>query len=190
MSTPPTPFAFTQGVTMLSRSAILRRSSSTARSPVSLRFMTDLIASSGFFAVSMKPLMVARTKPATTFGFALAKSGFTMMALPYMTMPWSLISITEMSAGGILFCTRLKNEENEKPVIASTLPCASIGSRTGKPTFSIFTFEPSKPLTLVKARHWAKAPSGAGAPSVLPSRSLGELMPDFFRLTMAKGGRS
>jgi hypothetical protein len=30
----------------------------------------------------MMPLMVARTKPATTFGFAFAKFGFTMMALP------------------------------------------------------------------------------------------------------------
>jgi hypothetical protein len=82
MSTSPTPFARTQGVMKLSRSDILSRSSSIFSSPVSFRFITDLIAASGSLAVSITPLMVARTKPATTFGLALAKSGLTMMALP------------------------------------------------------------------------------------------------------------
>ena len=72
MSTPPKPFAFTHAVTKLSRSDILSRSSSIFSSPVSLRFITDLIAASGSLTVSSTPLMVARTKPATTFGWALA----------------------------------------------------------------------------------------------------------------------
>ena len=72
MSTPPKPLAFTHGVTKLSRSDIFRRSSSILASPVSLRYITDLIALSGSLMVSSTPLMVARTKPATTFGLALA----------------------------------------------------------------------------------------------------------------------
>ena len=44
-----------------------------------------------------------------------------------------------MSSGLSPFCIRLKCIENEKPVMASTLPSASMGSRTGNPTFSIFT---------------------------------------------------
>ena len=47
------------------------------------------------------------------------------------------------------------DEEKLKPVIASTLPWASIGSRTGKPTFSMVTFEASMSLAFVKAFHWA-----------------------------------
>jgi len=35
------------------------------------------------------------------------------------------------------------NDEKEKPVIASTWPVCSIGSRTGKPIFSIVTLEAS-----------------------------------------------
>ena len=78
------------------------------------------------------------------------------------------------------FCIRLKCIENEKPVMASTLPSASIGSRTGKPIASIFTLESSILFSFTKAFHCAKAPSGGGAPSTLPSRSFGLLMPDFF----------
>ncbi|MCZ7563606.1 MAG: hypothetical protein M5U08_07140 [Burkholderiales bacterium] len=46
-------------------------------------------------------------------------------------------------------------EENQNPVIASTLPCASIGSRTGKPTFSILTFAASIPFARTKIGHCA-----------------------------------
>ena len=39
--------------------------------------------------------------------------------------------------------------------MASTWPAASIGSRTGKPTFSIVTLEASMPLAWVKIGHCA-----------------------------------
>src|SRR5215468_2542111 len=47
--------------------------------------------------------------------------------------------------------------------MASTLPSASIGSRTGKPTFSILTLDSSMPFSFTNAFHCAKAPSAAGA---------------------------
>ncbi len=81
-------------------------------------------------------------------------------------------------------------DENQKPVIASTLPWASIGSLTGKPTFSILTFEASILFACTKIGHCAHAPSAAGAPSTLPSRSLGALMPFFFSVTIEKAGVS
>ena len=82
-------------------------------------------------------------------------------------------------------------EEKEKPKIASTCPWASIGSRTGKPTFSILMAEVSIPATSTKAGHWPKAASGGGAPSVLPSSDLGSsVTPLLLRPMMAKGGRS
>src|SRR5437667_147932 len=62
----------TRGVTKLSRSDIFSRSSSTFASAVSLRAITDLMAVSGSLIVSSTPLIVPRTKPATTFGLALA----------------------------------------------------------------------------------------------------------------------
>ena len=74
--------------------------------------------------------------------------------------------------------------------MASTSPAASIGSRTGKPTFSIFTLAASMPFALAKIGHCAKAPSAAGAPSFLPSRSFGVAMPRLLRAMMAKGGLS
>src|SRR6266849_6495467 len=61
--------------------------------------------------------------------------------------------------------------------MASTLPSASIGSRTGKPIFSILTLDSSMPFSFTKAFHCANAPSAAGAPSTRPSRSLGLAMP-------------
>jgi hypothetical protein len=57
--------------------------------------------------------------------------------------------------------------------MASTLPCASIGSRTGKPMFAIFTLAASILFACTKIGHCAYAPSAAGAPSTLPSRSFG-----------------
>ncbi len=57
--------------------------------------------------------------------------------------------------------------------MASTLPSASMGSRTGKPIASIFTLEASILFSCTNAFHCAKAPSGGGAPSTLPSRSFG-----------------
>src|SRR5882672_1903715 len=81
-------------------------------------------------------------------------------------------------------------DENQKPVIASTLPWASIGSLTGKPTFSILTFEASILFACTKIGHCAHAPSAAGAPSTLPSRSFGALMPDFFSATIENAGAS
>ena len=80
--------------------------------------------------------------------------------------------------------------EKEKPVMASTLPSASIGSRTGKPTLSILTLLSSMPFSFTNAFHWAKAPSAAGAPSTFPSRSFGFVMPVFVVVAMAKGGLS
>src|SRR5260370_936029 len=72
MSTAPKPLALTHGVTKLSRSDIFSRSSSIFGSAVSFRAIADLIAVSGSLMVSSTPLMVARTKPATTSGLALA----------------------------------------------------------------------------------------------------------------------
>jgi len=39
--------------------------------------------------------------------------------------------------------------------MASTLPCASIGSRTGKPMFSTFTFDASILFACTKIGHCA-----------------------------------
>src|SRR2546430_10040348 len=61
--------------------------------------------------------------------------------------------------------------------MASTLPSASIGSRTGKPTFSILTLDSSMPFSFTNAFHCAKAPSAAGAPSTRPSRAFRLAMP-------------
>ena len=74
--------------------------------------------------------------------------------------------------------------------MASTLPSASIGSRTGKPIFSIFTLEASMLFSFTNAFHCAKAPSGAGAPRTLPSRSFGLVMPVLVVVAMANGGLS
>ena len=60
-----------------------------------------------------------------------------------------------MSSCGTPFAFRLMKEENQNPVIASTLPCASMGSRTGKPMFSIFTFEASILFAATNDGHWA-----------------------------------
>ena len=50
---------------------------------------------------------------------------------------------------------RLWKEENEKPQMAATSPFWSIGSRTGKPMFSIVTLEASMPLASTKMGHCA-----------------------------------
>ena len=60
-----------------------------------------------------------------------------------------------MSPAGTPLALRFITEEKEKPVMASTLPCASMGSRTGKPTFSIFTFAASIPFCFTKMGHCA-----------------------------------
>jgi hypothetical protein len=72
-------------------------------------------------------------------------------------------------------------------MIASTSPAASIGSRTGKPTFSIFTLAVSMPVTLAKIGHCAEITSAAGAASFFPSRSFGVAMPRLLRAMMAEG---
>ena len=74
--------------------------------------------------------------------------------------------------------------------MASTLPSASIGSRTGKPTFSIFTLDASMPFSFTNAFHCAKAPSAAGAPSTRPSRSFGFVMSVLAVVAIANGGLS
>ena len=73
--------------------------------------------------------------------------------------------------------------------MASTWPAASIGSRTWAPIFSIVTLDASMPLAFTKIGHCAKAPPPAGAPSFLPSRSFGMLMPRLLRPITANGGR-
>ena len=93
-----------------------------------------------------------------------------------------------MSFSGTPIDFRLMNDENEKPVMASTWPFCSIGSRTGKPTFSILTLEASMSFAWTKIFHCAKAPSAAGAPSVLPSRSFGLLTPRLLRPTIENAG--
>ena len=45
-------------------------------------------------------------------------------------------------------------------------------------------------FSFTNAFHCAKAPSGGGAPSTLPSRSFGLLMPVLARLAIAKAGLS
>ena len=72
--------------------------------------------------------------------------------------------------------------------MASTLPAASMGSRTGKPTFSMVTLEASMPFAFTNAFHCAYAPSGAGAPRILPSRSFGAITPSDLRPMIANGG--
>ncbi len=82
-------------------------------------------------------------------------------------------------------------EELEKPKTASTSPDASIGSRTGKPTFSMRILLSSRLLTALKIGHWAKAASAAGAPNFLPSRLFTSVVtPRDLRPTIEKGGRS
>jgi hypothetical protein len=98
--------------------------------------------------------------------------------------------ITTMSSSFTPFALRFMYEENQKPVIASTLPWASMGSRTGKPMFSILTLEVSILLACTKIGHCAYAPSAAGAPSTLPSRSLGLAMPFFLSDTIENAGVS
>jgi hypothetical protein len=81
--------------------------------------------------------------------------------------------------------------EKAKPNTASTSPEASIGSRTGKPMLSRVMSEVSMPATSTKAGHCAKAPSGGGAPSVLPSSEAGSsVMPSERRPTTEKTGLS
>jgi hypothetical protein len=60
-----------------------------------------------------------------------------------------------MSSTGRRRGFRFMKTENEKPNTASTSPEASIGSRTGKPTFSNFMLLSSRPLTDLKIGHWA-----------------------------------
>ena len=55
---------------------------------------------------------------------------------------------------------------------------------------SIFTFDASILLAATKEGHCACAPSGAGAPRILPSRSFGLEMPFFFSVMIAKAGAS
>ena len=63
--------------------------------------------------------------------------------------------MTTMSSTGTFIDFRLMKDENEKPVMASTWPLCSIGSRTGKPTFSILTLEASMPFACTKIFHCA-----------------------------------
>src|SRR5215475_6960578 len=70
--------------------------------------------------------------------------------------------------------------------MASSWPAASIGSRIGIPTFSISTLDASMLLAWAKIFHCAKAPSAAGAPSFLPSRSFGIVTPRLLRVLIAK----
>ena len=46
------------------------------------------------------------------------------------------------------------------------------------------------PFSFTNAFHCAKAPSAAGAPSTLPSRSFGLVMPVLVVVAMANGGLS
>src|SRR5262249_7798 len=69
-----------------------------------------------------------------------------------------------------------------------TWPDTSIGSRTAKPTFRTSTLAASMPFAFTKIGHCAKAPSAAGAPSFLPSRSLGGALPRRLAVTTANGG--
>ena len=95
-----------------------------------------------------------------------------------------------MSSSGTPRRTRLRKDEKEKPVTASTSPSASMGSRVGKPTGSTVIASMSRSLAVAKAGNCAQAPSGGGAPSTLPSRSFGFSMPSDLRPTTAKGGLS
>ena len=81
------------------------------------------------------------------------------------------------------------NDENDRPVMASTWPAASIGSRTSNPTFSVVTLDRSMPVAFAKIGHCAVALSSAGAPMILPSRSFGLAMPRLLRAITANGGR-
>ena len=85
---------------------------------------------------------------------------------------------------------RFKNIEKENPVIASTLLSASIGSLVGKPTGSTFILSTFRLLAFAKGVNCAHAPSGGGAPSILPSRSFGEFTPRLFLPAIANGGLS
>ncbi|MNL77941.1 hypothetical protein D3C87_2042280 [compost metagenome] len=81
--------------------------------------------------------------------------------------------------------------EKAKPQTPSTSPEASMGSRTGKPMDSSVMAEVSIPAASTNAGHWAKAPSGGGAPSFLPSSDFGSVVtPSDLRPTTAKVGRS
>ena len=99
--------------------------------------------------------------------------------------------IGTMSSSGTPLAFRLRTEEKAKPKIASTWPCASIGSRTGKPTDSMVIALSSIAAASLKAAHWPKAASGGGAPSFLPSSDFGsDVMPWLLRPITAKGGWS
>ena len=68
MSTAPKPFFCTSGVTKFLASESLRRSSSTSRLAMALRFISESMAASGLRIVSWMPRIVAFTKPDTAFG--------------------------------------------------------------------------------------------------------------------------
>ena len=95
-----------------------------------------------------------------------------------------------MSSAGTPSRLRFSVEENENPVTEATLPSASIGSRVGKPTGSTGIAAMSRPFAAAKIGNCAQAPSGGGAPRILPGRSAGPDTPSDLRPTTAKGGLS
>ncbi len=81
--------------------------------------------------------------------------------------------------------SRLRIEVKPKPVMASMSPRTSIVSRSGGSIAVQFTFVTL--LALAKIGKALRPASNTGAPSFLPSRSAGVLMPLFFSAMTAAG---
>ena len=90
-----------------------------------------------------------------------------------------------MSSGLTPRASRFSSEVKEKPVIASMSPRASMVSRSGGSMDTQVTL--ATLLAFWKIGKPRRPASNTGAPSFLPLRSAGALMPDFFSAITAAG---
>jgi len=81
--------------------------------------------------------------------------------------------------------SRFSSEVNEKPVMASISPRASMVSRSGGSMLVQVTLP--MPLALAKIGNPRRPASKTGAPSFLPFRSAGFVMPFFLSVSTAAG---
>ena len=155
MSTPPKPFAFTSGVTMLSSSAIFSRSSSTVFLAIIVALDHEFDRVRRILDRVLQPLDDGAQEALhrlRVFGGEL-RIDDDGVAVEVDAVVGHQHDDDVVAGTPIDF--RLMKDENEKPVMASTLPLGSIGSRTGKPTFSILTLEASMPFACTKIFHCA-----------------------------------
>ena len=143
------------------------------------------MAGSGLAMTSFAPLAKALRKAFTAAGFSLIILGVAMITLPYSFTPCAGKGSTTMSSAFTPRASRFSRLVKLKPVMASMSPRTSMVSRSGGSMLVHCT--PLMLLALAKIGKALRPASKPGAPSFLPFRSDGLVMPLFLSASTAAG---